>query len=771
MLQKHRYGLLLCVLIILSGGIICQAQNEKVGVVLSGGGAAGMAHIGVLKALEENHIPIDYITGTSAGAMIGCLYAMGYTPLQIETLIKSKDFLNWTYGNLDSKYVFYFKKKEDNASWAAFKLSLDSSFTSNLPTNIISSVPIDFALMELTAQAGAVAHNNFDSLLIPFRCLASDVESKKSVVFKDGDLGLAVRASMSYPFYLHPITINGKIMFDGGLYNNFPTDVMYHDFYPDFMIGSNVAGKWHAPDEDNLISQLRAMLMSETNFKSPCENGIIIEPGSNNVGLFDFERAQTVIDSGYAATMKAMPKILASISRRSDPQELTARRAAFKGRQKEIIFDKISIEGVNSNQASFIRKSLISPSQQVPLGKMKFSYFRLAQDLKIRSMYPVAQFNAKTGFYDLFIRAKKEKYLSAEFGGNFSNRPINEAFIGLQYHYLGRMGLSVEGDGYYGKLYSSAQGKMRLDFPTRIPFYIEPVLTYNRFDFFKSSNAFFEDNKPPYLISNDQYAEFNIGAPVQNQGKVQLGASIAELRNEYYQTNTFTQKDTSDRTFFYFYSSHLSYERNTLNRKQYASDGSALMLTTRYIMGQETYEKGSTSASASSIPYKLKDHEYLLLKGSFNKYLRFTRYLSLGLFAEGVYSTQSMFNNYTATVLSAPVFQPTPESKTLFLEDFRAHKYSAFGAASVFTFAKKIDLRVEGYVFLPYQSIKRGINQQAQYGSVLGTKHYIGQLALVYHTPLGPVCASLNYFDTPVQNQFSFMLHFGYVIFNKRAVE
>jgi NTE family protein len=768
---KNLPGRILFCLVILLYSTLGYSQREKVGLVLSGGGAAGMAHIGVLKALEENHIPIDYITGTSAGAMIGCMYAMGYTPLEIEKLIKSKKFLDWTVGNLDQKYVFYFKKRDDNSSWAGFRLSLDSTFTSNLPTNIISSLPIDFALMELTAKAGAAAGNNFDSLMIPFRCLASDVEAKKTVVFRNGDIGQAVRASMSYPFYLHPITVNGKILFDGGLYNNFPTDIMYHDFFPDFIIGSNVAGKWHAPDEDNLISQLRAMLMSETNFKSPCENGIIIEPALGNVGLFDFERSQPVIDSGYVATMRAMPEIMLSVIRRTDPQELAAKRAAFHAKEKEIVFDNIVIDGVNSNQASFIRKSLRSPKKQASLEQMKRSYFRLAQDLKIKSMYPVARYNPASGFYDLYIKAKKEKYLSAEFGGNFSNRPINEAFIGLQYQYLGRLGLNVEGDGYYGKLYSSAQAKARIDFPFRIPIYIEPILTYNRFDFFKSSNAFFEDNKPPYLISNDQYAELNIGTPIRNQGRLQLGGSIAEIKNEYYQTNLFTQRDTSDKTFFYFYTTHLSYERNTHNKKQYANAGSSLQLSARYILGRESYEKGSTSASASSIPYIIQDHEYILLKGSFDKYFRLNKHLSFGMFAEGVYSTQPMFNNYTATVLSAPVFQPTPESKTLFLEDFRAHKYGSFGAASIVTITKNFDLRLEGYVFLPYQSIVRGLNQQAQYGGILVTKHYIGELALVYHTPLGPICASLNYFDTPVQNQFSFMLHFGYVLFNKRAIE
>jgi NTE family protein len=744
------------------------SQKEKVGVVLSGGGAAGLAHIGVLKALEDNQIPVDYITGTSAGAMIGCMYAMGYTPAQIEALVRSKEFKNWTYGNLDPKYVFYFKKREDNASWVGFKLSLDSTFTSNLPTNIISSLPIDFALMELTCKAASVAHNNFDSLMIPFRCLASDVEAKKSVVFKDGDLGQAVRASMSYPFYLRPISVNGKILFDGGLYNNFPADIMYRDFYPDYIIGSNVAGKWVAPDEDNLISQLRAMMMSETNFTSPCEDGVIIAPNVNNVGLLEFDRL-ALIDSGYVATMRSMNKIKASVARRVDPAELAKKRAVFKGKEKDLVFENISVTGVNANQTFFIKKSIRHAYRQIPLEKLKKEYFRLAQDDKIRSLYPFATYNQTSGFYDLSIKVKKEKYLSAEFGGNFSNRPIDEAFIGLQYNYLGKIGISAQGNGYYGKLYSSAQAKVRFDFALGIPIYLEPTITYNRFDFFKSSNAFFEDNKPPYLISNDQYAELNLGIPVLNSGKIVIGTGVAQVLDEYYQTSVFTQRDTADKTYFNHYSTHVSYEYNTLNKKQYANSGSFLNISARYNQGEETFEKGSTGVPLIDVPYIVKVHEFVVLKGVIDKYFKFGKHFSLGVYGEAVYSTQSNFNNYTATVLSAPVFQPTPESKTLFLADYRAHEYYAYGMKAVIPTIKNLDLRLEGYAFIPYESLQLGANGQTTYGKVFDTKHYIAEVALVYHTLLGPICMSVNYFDTPVQEQFSFMLHFGYILFNKRA--
>jgi len=749
---------------------ICKPKNDKVGVVLSGGGAAGLAHIGVLKALDENHIPIDYITGTSAGAMIGCMYAIGYSPAQIEALVRSKEFRNWTYGALDQKYVFYFKKREDNAGWAAFKLSLDSNFTSNLPTNIISSLPIDFALMELTAKAASAAHNNFDSLLVPFRCLAADVEAKKSIVFKSGDLGQAVRASMSYPFYLHPISVDGRILFDGGLYNNFPADIMYRDFYPDFIIGSNVAGKWVAPDEDNLISQLRAMMMSETNFTSPCENGIIITPSVNDVGLLEFDRLQ-LIDSGYRATMRAMPRIKASVNRRIEPEALAKKRASFVAKQKELVFENINITGVSSNQAFFVKKSLRHAYKQIPLEKLKKEYFRLAQDDKIRSLYPFARYNETTGFFDLDIKVKKERNLSAEFGGNFSNRPINEAFIGLQYNYLGKIGVSVQGNGYYGKLYSSAQAKVRIDFALKIPIYLEPNLTYNRFDFFKSSNAFFEDNKPPYLISNDQYAELNLGIPVGNSGKLLIGSGYGQIKEEYYQTTVFAQKDTSDKTYFNHYISRITYEQNTLNKKQYANTGGFYRVSLRYNQGEEFFEKGSTGVPLIDVPYTDKVHQFVVFKALVDQYFKFGKHFSFGLYGEAVYSTQSNFNNYTATVLSAPVFQPTPESQTLFLEDYRAHEYYALGTKGIIPTMKNLDLRLEAYVFIPYQSLKALPNGQATYGAVFDTKHYIGEVALVYHTPLGPLCASVNYFDTPVQNQFSFMLHFGYILFNKRATD
>jgi NTE family protein len=169
-------------------------------------------------------------------------------------------------------------------------------------------------------------------------------------------------------------------------------------------------------------------------------------------------------------------------------------------------------------------------------------------------------------------------------------------------------------------------------------------------------------------------------------------------------------------------------------------------------------------------------HEWVQFKIEYNSYYKNKGFLRLGAFFEGVFSTQSLFNNYTASVLRAPAFQPNPESKTLFLESFRAHKYAAVGKRIVFHLKKNLDLRLEGYLFSPYQSI---IKQDTSF--ILGNEfekiYSIGTATLVYHSPLGPLSINMNYYhNIPEIAQeskmpLSFFFHFGYILFNKSALE
>lgn len=738
--------------------------------MLSGGGGSGMAHIGVLKALEENHIPIDYITGTSIGGLIGGLYAIGYSPEEIEAIVKSETFLKLTKGELETKYTYFFKKRDDYSSWLTFRFQLNQPLLNNLPTNAINSVPIDFYLMETFAAANAVSKYNFDSLMIPFRCVASNIEKKESVVFKKGDLPSAIRASMSYPFYLRPIEVDGHLLFDGGLYNNFPINVMYEDFYPDFIIGSSVTDNSPQPSDDNLYLQLRNMLMSKTNFDNMCDNGVLLEPWAD-VSVFNFENADRLIDSGYAATMRNMPKIKMSVHRQMNPDSLKGVRNEFRARTNpdSMCFSKIMVKGMSVSGTKYITKTISQKRSRFSMKQLKRQYFRLMADERIRSAYPTAKIDTATGDYKLNLLAKRDKHFYVDVGGNISNRPISDFFLGIQYNHIGRIGFTAYANGYLGKLNSSTHSHLRFDFPAKIPFYIEPAFTYSRWDYYRSSVLFYDFEKPAYLIQEDANAELNIGLPMGNLSKAVLSGGYSESTNRYYQTNVFTKLDTTDVTIFDFAYGQLTYQLNTLNRKQYASEGTNIVARVKYVYGEESYYPGTTSKDSVKV-INSPIHQWINLKLTIDKYIRTIKYFKLGIFAEGVFSTQNFFRNYSASILLSPAFNPIPESQTLFIDDYRSPQYMAGGLKAITTPVKNLDLRFEAYIFQPVLSIKSTPDHKAEYSSPFLYRHFLGMGALVYHSPIGPISLGINYYDQN-ENSFSFFFHLGYTIYNKRSID
>ncbi len=739
---------------------------QKVGVVFSGGGAAGYAHIGVLKALEENHIPVDYIAGTSQGAIVGAMYAIGFTPDEIQAFVETEAYKNMSEAVIEEKYAYYFKRRDATPSWLAFKLSLDSTLRMRIPTNVLSPIALDFGIMEFTSGYSAAAGYNFDSLFIPFRCVAADIEQKEPVVFSKGDLGEAIRASISYPFYIPPVMVNGSLLFDGGLYNNFPSNVMYNDFYPDFIIGSTVAANNAVPDEDNVLSQIRSMLVSKTDFNVPCEGGIVIRP-QTNVNLFDFSNPQPTIDSGYIATMRSIGFIKQHIQRRTDSVELATKRKQFRDKIPPIVFDKMYIEGLTKNQTEYAKSILRHKSKQLTMEDIKEGYFRLASDNKITYIYPKAMYNRQTSFYDLHLKIRKEKDIIAYLGGNFSNRPISQGYLGIQYNYLSYFATELLANAYFGKLYNSLQLKTRFDFPFRIPFFIEPSLTWNKLDYYSSSNAFLADVKPPYLKESEQYGNLTMGFPTGKKGRIVAGAGVVSITDRYYQTSHFLEKDTTDRTDFNLFTSQGYYEINSLNRRLYANQGEYFNVSVRYVNGWERNTPGSTSPDSTIFE---KDHKWMTFKLKGERYFNRRGTLKIGIYGEGVYSTQDFFNNYTASILSAPAFQPTPDSKTIFLENYRANQYVAGGLKFVVNFRKNIELRAEGYIFQPYQATNKTDDLKAVYGLPFLSQHYIGTGAIVWNTPVGPMSFSINYYDR-AKDSFSFLFHFGYILFNRRALE
>ena len=319
-------------------------------------------------------------------------------------------------------------------------------------------------------------------------------------------------------------------------------------------------------------------------------------------------------------------------------------------------------------------------------------------------------------------------------------------------------------NGYFGKLYASAQAKIRFDFPFRIPFYIEPEITFNRWDFYKSNYLFFEDVKPAYLIQKDQHTFLNLATPLSHKDKLVLGSGIATTTDDYYQTEQFKKEDTTDCTLFNFATSYFLFERNTLNRKQYATQGTLISLKIKYIYGEEYTKPGSTSVLTPT----RNIHKWTQYKFVMDKYYKQKGVLRMGIYTEGVYSAQPIFNNYTATILSSPAFQPLIESKTLFQSNFRAHVYFAFGIKNIITFKNKIDFRTEVYYYQPYREIQKTTNNTSEYSKPFLKRYFIGSAALVGHTLIGPISINLNYYHQE-KEPFSFLFNFGYIIFNQKS--
>lgn len=757
--------------------LMLQVKAQKVGLVLSGGGAKGLAHIGILKALEENNIPIDYITGTSMGGIVGAMYAAGYSPAQIEKIALSTDFQDWVTGKYKSDYSFFFQKNSNNASILTAKLSVDTSLRLNFRPSLVNDIPLNFALLELFSQASAISKDNFDQLFVPYRCMVSDVLSQNSIVVGSGSLAEAVRATMTVPLVYRPIKLDDKYVFDGGIYNNFPADVMKNEFKPDFMIGANVSSKIfneYPKNDDRLMNRFLVYLfLSKSDSTLVGQNGIYIQPELSDYSVTNFNPVAALIKKGYEATMADMERIKKGISRRVSSQELLNKRIEFNERKPDLVFSNVTVSGVNSQQKKYIERLFKSDQTTFNLADIKRGYYKLVADETFESVYPKILYHPVSDSYSFEIVAQPKKSFKIDLGGNISSRPISNVYMGLQYNYLNRKAYTFGANFYSGRFYESAHFSGRVDYPSGLPLFLAANLTYNHWNYYNTSEIFIENPHPTYIEQADRKIDLKMGFPLNRNARVSMVASFLNNSDNYSPNNTFTIGNILDRTVFNGLRFGLLFEQYTLNRKQYANLGRNFLLSINYVAGKENYTPGNIysnelSFKSAGVQRKYKDWAYI--KISDENYFFHRRKYSLGYLAEAVISNQPLFNNYYATLLAAPAFYPLQDSKSLFLHNFRATSYLAGGLKNVINLKRNLDLRLEAYLFLPYQQFERNGLQGIKYANAFSNWHYAGTAGLVYHTPVGPISLSYNRYDDPVKRN-GVILHLGYLIYNKRSIE
>ncbi len=742
--------------------------QQKIGLVLSGGGATGLAHIGVLKALEERGIPIDYITGTSAGAFVGAMYSSGYSPEEIEQYVLSDDFQLMITGKTKSSQRFLIREEEQNASLINLLFTHNNFLKKSLPTNFITSSYLDFEMLKILGTTSASYSNNFDSLFVPFRCVSSDITNKKSIVFSKGNLNEAVRSSMTYPFYFSPLRVNGDLLFDGGLYNNFPADIMYKDFSPDFIIGSNVSYNAESPSEDDLISQVTNMLVSHSDFTLPCEMGIIIQP-KTNANTFDFQYVKEIINDGYNSTLNYLDSIEKHILKKSTKEELELKRSIFRSKIIQFKIESISTSSFKNENLKYIERSIMNNKREnnLSLKKIEKRYYRLYTSSQIDFIFPTL--TKKTdSTYNLNLNVRKSKEFKLNVGGHYSSRAVNTGYLGITYRHLGKTASSLKAETYFGKFYSSLKSELSIEVPTIYPINIISYFTMNRWDYFQNFATFFEDNKPSYLIQNEIYYGIKMIHPIGNTTKSIVDLRGFKLEDHYYQKNDFTNKDTADKTFFYGNSFSWHFIKNSLNRKQFATAGHYFSFKIKYISGKERSISGTIKKINSFDT--IIEHIWFNVNSEFQTFIIDKPYFHLGIHAKGVLNTQSLFYNYKATLLALTSFSPIPDAETYFLPEYRSPQYVGTGLNAIYTLKKKIDLRIDAYFYQPFVKLNLNENETFGYSKPFKGEAFMISGSIIYNSFFGPLRATVNYFPKQIK-PFAFQVSYGYVIFNEKALK
>ena len=304
----NRYALLLGMLFLTVCPVFAQdstavKERPKVGLVLSGGGARGAAHIGVLKYIEEMGIPVDYIAGTSMGSIVGGLYALGYSSNEILDIISSVDWNMLISNDVDRRKISFANKMEKSTQFLNVPFSFNAdqddlkakSFRNSLPKGVVSGDNVINLLNSLSV--GYTDSLSFSDLPIPFICIATDMLSGNAAVLDRGEITKSIRASMAIPIFFDPIKIGKSVYVDGGLVNNFPAE-QCRQMGADYVIGVSVSsGLEDNPDNlTSILSQANQLsqILTDKNFNSyhnDCD--IFLNPIIDGVGMLSFD-AQSV---------------------------------------------------------------------------------------------------------------------------------------------------------------------------------------------------------------------------------------------------------------------------------------------------------------------------------------------------------------------------------------------------------------------------------------------------------------------------------------------
>lgn len=742
---------------------------QKVGLVMSGGGARGLAHVGVIEALEENKIPIDYVAGTSMGAIVAAMYAMGYTPQEMKEILASDDFHQWYTGAMDTKYMFYFRRNKEVPELLNINFDVKDSLRIYKPAiNLINPNPMSLGIMQTFAEYTAACQNNFDSLFVPFRCVASDIYHKKQLIFDRGDLGDAVRASMSYPFVFKPIKKDSILMYDGGIYNNFPADVMMRDFKPDIMIGSVVSKNAPLPDTRDMMSQVENLVMGRSNYDIPEDKGIVLNTQLDKITLLEFDKLDTISRFGYVKTMEVMDSIMRRIPRRVDSTELAARRSTFKKRLQPLRFRKIVVNGVEPRQQAYIQSEFNKGEYDSTFDfeDCKKAYFHLLSGNIISSIVPRAVYNPQDSTYTLHLDVEMNPPFSLKIGGALSTNNSNQMYFGLHYRNLNNHSKEFVLDGQLGRVYNNVQLMSRVDFAAKVPMSLKLIGSFSTIDYYNMKYLFSKENPIALNHEREYFVKMKLSFPFLMRQKAEFGIGLGNIKDEYIPSSTINlDLPQFDRNKIHLLGGSMKFEGNTLDSGIYPTKGMYESIIAQFFIGKERFysyhnsSKEKTRLSWLQMSYKRKDH------------FDFNKYFTLGTDMHIYYSTRGLSPTYQATMMQAGAYTPTMNSMFNYDPAFRASQFIAGGICPIYKVNAFIQIRGGMYGFLPYRKIHEAPDGTAYFGKKrFNDFQYITEIAVAARVSTITVSGYVDFYSSHKKG-VNLGVTLGWFMFNERFIE
>lgn len=368
-------------------------HRPKIGVVMSGGGAKGFAHIRALKAIEEAGIPIDYIAGTSMGSIIGGLYAVGYDPDMMEELTTHQDWDLIIMDKVPRRYMSLDNRLNKRNYFLEFPIN-DGKL--RIKNSIVDGVYVNMLLTRLTLPA--YEQRDFNKLSVPFFCVATDMTTADPVVLEQGSIARAIRSSMSIPFLFAPVEYGDRLLCDGGLLNNFPVRLM-REKGADIVIGIDLEMEYIDKEKlDNslkILERLIAVVSQHESNKAREECDILIRPDIGKANMLSFNDFSPILkcgeEAGKAHEMEL--KALADSLQKIEPFEI---KRPHVQPMDSILIAEVEVEGVGSNDIQSIKSYFLDEG--------------LPRVFAIDEIEEIIVKNYTTGFYtDMWYEVKKSE--------------------------------------------------------------------------------------------------------------------------------------------------------------------------------------------------------------------------------------------------------------------------------------------------------------------------------------------------------------------------